>query len=185
MLDHNNLVAEVTKQTAWRFVPNPNMIKKRIEALIEREYLERSPEDMYANVRLAVAKYMKLTGMRRHCWCARHGWQAEICVHCLKPLLFAVQKCTNLPLSIQRFNSRLAVAAPLSNIEGLGSGEAVHAQRRQDLLLLHAVGPAGLVELLDELAQVGRRQLQNQRGLLGAVAARPLQWISRSERLSD
>ena len=45
-MEHNNLVAEVTKQTAARFVPNPNMIKKRIETLIEQEYLERAPDDM-------------------------------------------------------------------------------------------------------------------------------------------
>ncbi|CAG8630383.1 15076_t:CDS:2, partial [Racocetra persica] len=44
-MDHNLLIAEVTKQLQPRFVPNPAMIKKRIEALIEREYLERAPGD--------------------------------------------------------------------------------------------------------------------------------------------
>jgi cullin 3 len=44
-MDHNNLIAEVTKQLQPRFVPNPALIKKRIEALIEREYLERAPGD--------------------------------------------------------------------------------------------------------------------------------------------
>lgn len=67
-LDHNNLVAEVTKQTAWRFVPNPHMIKKRIEALIEREYLERSPEDMYAEGRAWAGRWgdaPRKRGLRR------------------------------------------------------------------------------------------------------------------------
>ncbi|KAG8811018.1 Cullin-3, partial [Serendipita sp. 399] len=41
VLGHNELVNEVTRQLAHRFQPNPAMIKKRIEALIEREYLER------------------------------------------------------------------------------------------------------------------------------------------------
>ncbi|KAG0216268.1 Cullin-3 [Mortierella sp. GBA30] len=41
-LDHNNLVAEVVSQLQGRFNPTPSMIKKRIEALIDREYLERA-----------------------------------------------------------------------------------------------------------------------------------------------
>ncbi len=45
-LDHNNLIAEVTRQLSARFVPNPNVIKKRIESLIEREFLERAPSDI-------------------------------------------------------------------------------------------------------------------------------------------
>ncbi|KAF5180491.1 Cullin-3b [Thalictrum thalictroides] len=45
VLDHNNLVAEVTKQLQSRFMPNPVLIKKRIESLIEREFLERDKED--------------------------------------------------------------------------------------------------------------------------------------------
>lgn len=44
-MEHNNLIAEVTKQLSARFVPNPIIIKKRIESLIEREYLERSKND--------------------------------------------------------------------------------------------------------------------------------------------
>jgi len=43
-LDHNNLVAEVIKQLKSRFQPAPNLIKRRIEALIEREYLERDED---------------------------------------------------------------------------------------------------------------------------------------------
>ncbi|KAL1291482.1 hypothetical protein HN51_059999 [Arachis hypogaea] len=44
-LDHNNIVAEVTKQLQSRFLPNPVVIKKRIESLIEREFLERDRVD--------------------------------------------------------------------------------------------------------------------------------------------
>ncbi|KAI0925756.1 hypothetical protein AcW1_008104 [Taiwanofungus camphoratus] len=40
-MTHNDLVNEVARQLASRFQPNPLSIKKRIEGLIEREYLER------------------------------------------------------------------------------------------------------------------------------------------------
>lgn len=40
-MTHNELVNEVTPLLAGRFQPNPLDIKKRIEGLIEREYLER------------------------------------------------------------------------------------------------------------------------------------------------
>jgi cullin 3 len=43
--DHNELIAEVTKQLSVRFNPTPQFIKKRIESLIEREYLERAEEE--------------------------------------------------------------------------------------------------------------------------------------------
>ncbi|XP_013775043.1 cullin-3-like [Limulus polyphemus] len=51
-LQHNVLVAEVTEQLKSRFYPSPVVIKKRIEGLIEREYLARTPEDrkMYTYV---------------------------------------------------------------------------------------------------------------------------------------
>lgn len=45
VMEHNLLIAEVTKQLSSRFMPSPVMIKKRIEALIDREYLERSTDD--------------------------------------------------------------------------------------------------------------------------------------------
>lgn len=44
-MEHSNLISEVTKQLQSRFMPNPLLIKKRIESLIEREYLERSKTD--------------------------------------------------------------------------------------------------------------------------------------------
>ena len=45
VLNHNDLVAEVTKQLSGRFVPPPQFVKKRVESLIEREYLERDESD--------------------------------------------------------------------------------------------------------------------------------------------
>lgn len=44
-LRHNDLIAEVTRQLTSRFVAEPAFIKKRIESLIEREYLERETDD--------------------------------------------------------------------------------------------------------------------------------------------
>nr|KYP45393.1 Cullin-3 [Cajanus cajan] len=44
-LDHNNLIAEVTKQLQSRFLANPTEVKKRIESLIERDFLERDDSD--------------------------------------------------------------------------------------------------------------------------------------------
>jgi len=41
-MEHSNLVAETTAQLSSRFFVQPAAIKKRIECLIEREYLERS-----------------------------------------------------------------------------------------------------------------------------------------------
>ena len=45
VLDHNSIITEVTRQLSSRFLPNPAVIKKRIESLIEREFLERDAED--------------------------------------------------------------------------------------------------------------------------------------------
>lgn len=44
-LIHGELILEVTKQLQNRFMPSPSLIKKRIENLIEREYLCRSEEN--------------------------------------------------------------------------------------------------------------------------------------------
>lgn len=43
-LDHNDLLAEVTRQLQY-FQPQPKIIKAQIESLIEREYLERSKDN--------------------------------------------------------------------------------------------------------------------------------------------
>ncbi|XP_055838001.1 cullin-3 isoform X1 [Episyrphus balteatus] len=52
-LTHNLLVSDVTYQLKSRFLPSPVFIKKRIENLIEREYLARTPEDRKVYVYLA------------------------------------------------------------------------------------------------------------------------------------
>ncbi|XP_028320345.1 cullin-3-like isoform X2 [Gouania willdenowi] len=44
-MQHNILVAEVIQHLQARFLPSPLVIKKCIEGLIEREYLERTTED--------------------------------------------------------------------------------------------------------------------------------------------
>jgi len=44
-LEHNNLIEEVVKQLTSRFPVEPGFIKKRIESLIEREYIERDKEN--------------------------------------------------------------------------------------------------------------------------------------------
>lgn len=44
-MSHSSLVNEVTEQLRTRFMPSPVIIKKRIEALIEREYLARTDLD--------------------------------------------------------------------------------------------------------------------------------------------
>ena len=45
ILIFQNLSPKVTEQLKARFLPSPVVIKKRIEGLIEREYLARTPED--------------------------------------------------------------------------------------------------------------------------------------------
>jgi cullin 3 len=46
LMNHNNLLIEVTKQLQARFQPNPVVIKKRIEGLIDRDFLQRQRGDM-------------------------------------------------------------------------------------------------------------------------------------------
>jgi len=52
-LHHNDLIAEVSRQLSVRFVPAPQFIKKRIESLIEREYLERDDNDRRVYIYMA------------------------------------------------------------------------------------------------------------------------------------
>ena len=52
-LNHNQLVSEVVEQLNKRFQPSPAIIKKRIENLIEREYIKRSDSDRKVYVYLA------------------------------------------------------------------------------------------------------------------------------------
>ncbi len=44
-LAYQQLINEVLQQLQNRFKPNPNHIKKRIESLIDREFLERDEKD--------------------------------------------------------------------------------------------------------------------------------------------
>ncbi|KAG4302382.1 hypothetical protein PCK1_001364 [Pneumocystis canis] len=45
ILDHTTLIEETTKHLSSYFIPNPLVIKKRIEYLIEREYIEKHDEN--------------------------------------------------------------------------------------------------------------------------------------------
>ena len=43
-LGHASLMAETIQQLSSRFQPDVNMVKKKIESLIDREYLERGSD---------------------------------------------------------------------------------------------------------------------------------------------
>lgn len=63
-LSHQNLCSEVISQLASRFMPDIIMLKKRIESLIEREYLERIDESatsssgLSSSERVAAYRYL-------------------------------------------------------------------------------------------------------------------------------
>jgi cullin 3 len=44
-LDYNSIVLEVTSQVRNRFLPTPGDIKKHLEGLIDRDFIERDPDD--------------------------------------------------------------------------------------------------------------------------------------------
>ena len=44
-LAYNDLVIEVVSQLKQKFIPEPKMIKMRIEGLIEKDYIERDKEN--------------------------------------------------------------------------------------------------------------------------------------------
>jgi cullin 3 len=48
-LSHQQLMTETLQQLSQRFQPDINMVKKKIEALIDREYLERGPDPAKAS----------------------------------------------------------------------------------------------------------------------------------------
>jgi len=52
-LNHNQLVSEVVEQLNKRFQPSPLVIKKRVEGLIEREYMKRADTDRKLYIYLA------------------------------------------------------------------------------------------------------------------------------------
>jgi hypothetical protein len=83
-LEHNNLIAEVVKQLTGRFAVEPAFIKKRIESLIEREYLKRDSENRYA---LTVALWL---------WCARFVDSLSSCCVglCLGACITTLHKAT-------------------------------------------------------------------------------------------
>jgi cullin 2 len=50
ILKHNSLIEEVITQSKQRFLPSIHIIKKSIEILIDKQYLERSANDEYSYI---------------------------------------------------------------------------------------------------------------------------------------
>jgi len=50
LLKHNELIQEVIQQSRARFLPQVPLIKRCIEQLIEKGYLERTETDVYSYV---------------------------------------------------------------------------------------------------------------------------------------
>lgn len=50
ILSHQQLVQEVIDQTRARFAPSVSMIKKCIEQLLEKQYIDRQDRDRYVYV---------------------------------------------------------------------------------------------------------------------------------------
>ncbi len=49
-LKHNSLIEEVIRQSKERFSPSIHIIKKSIEILIDKQYLQRSSNDEYSYI---------------------------------------------------------------------------------------------------------------------------------------
>jgi cullin 2 len=49
-LKHNSLVDEVITQSKQRFLPSVHVIKKSIEILIDKQYLQRNSTDEYSYI---------------------------------------------------------------------------------------------------------------------------------------
>ena len=52
-LDHNSLVIEVTEMLTKRFTPAPSLIKRCVERLMEREFIDRDPNSRSTYLYLA------------------------------------------------------------------------------------------------------------------------------------
>lgn len=50
VLKHNSLIEEVITQSKQRFLPSIHIIKKCIEILIDKQYLERRSNDEYSYI---------------------------------------------------------------------------------------------------------------------------------------
>ena len=57
-MTHVDLITESSKILSNKFNPDPLVIKKRIECLIEKEYIERSKEDRKCNKNLAWRNFL-------------------------------------------------------------------------------------------------------------------------------
>ncbi len=51
-MNHTALIAAVLSELEKLFKPEPRLVKKRIEALIDREYLERGDKDGVYNYKV-------------------------------------------------------------------------------------------------------------------------------------
>lgn len=62
-LSHVELVSEVISQLKMRFSPDVMMIKKRIESLMEREYIERMDEERQTYKYLVCFIFIRVCGL--------------------------------------------------------------------------------------------------------------------------
>lgn len=79
-MQHGELVHEVTRQLSSRFNPNPLDIKKRIEQLIEREYLERCDDRRSYNYLVSANSSETLGLVLTVVFLCRHSVFVPICI---------------------------------------------------------------------------------------------------------